>query len=139
MWCFLDQSNFRYRWNFPNHLSKKLKKGIQDYLNLHSFITKLGLGSEKSKPRPVEKSVVNWTMEAYHKSLKSKSMYVIHFDFSFMPKVCLFPDNFSVWLKSPKIVPKNYPKHYPTKEKMVSIVIWHRFGEMWARWKTFWD
>ena len=38
---------------------------------------------------------------------------------------------FLIWLKSPSKGAKNYPEHYPPKEKILRIVIWHIFwGEI---------
>ena len=41
-------------------------------------------------------------------------------------------ERFSLWLKSPQKGTKNYPEHYPPKEK---IVIWHHF---WGRFELKW-
>ena len=35
----------------------------------------------------------------------------------------LISESFSLWLKSPQKGAKNYPDHYPTKEKILRIVI----------------
>ena len=37
----------------------------------------------------------------------------------------LISERFSLWLKSPIECVKHYPEHYPFKEKMLRIVIWH--------------
>ena len=42
----------------------------------------------------------------------------------------LVSECFLLWLKSTKKCAKNYPEHYPTKEKMLRIVIRHIFWEI---------
>ena len=52
-------------------------------------------------------------------------------------KGSLISESFSLWLKSSKNGAENYPEHYPSKEKMLRIVIWHLFLEIWVQVKTF--
>ena len=39
----------------------------------------------------------------------------------------LILESFSLWLKSPKKGAKTYLEHYPSKEMILRIVIWHPF------------
>ena len=52
-------------------------------------------------------------------------------------KGALIAESFSIWLKPPKKSAKKYPVHYSLKEKMLRIVIWHLFLEIWTKVKNF--
>ena len=42
-------------------------------------------------------------------------------------------DQGDIWLKSPQKGAKNYREHYPPKDKILRIVIWHIFWKIWAK------
>ena len=57
----------------------------------------------------------------------AKKKFKLNLNLNLLCKGGAISESFSHWLKSLKKGTKNYPGHYPPKEKMLRIVIWHLF------------
>ena len=82
--------------------------------------------------------VLNRTTVCAYCVVLSNKLKCVYYTLRFIIKTCIAQDkggliseSFSLWLKSPKKGAKNYPEHYPSKENMLRIVIWHFLGEIW--------
>jgi hypothetical protein len=53
-------------------------------------------------------------------------------------KVAFFQRVWCVFKIPPKNVPNHYLEHNAPKKKMLKIMIWHIFGEIWKTQLTFW-
>ena len=51
----------------------------------------------------------------------------------------LISKSFFTLLKPPQKRWKNYPEHFPSKEKMLKIVSWNLFLRLESKWKVLWD